>query len=111
MMKYGKNSESATMPTSAPTPLATAAYTKYFDMMRALLYPSALYVPISTRSSSTMRVMVVSDTKAATKKKMNGNTMAMRSMRPASDLKLSAPMFFERSSTRISGASSSSIFS
>ena len=46
---------------------------------------------MSSRSSSTMRVMVVSATSAATKKKMNGNTAAMLSTRLASASKLAAP--------------------
>ena len=79
------------MPSTLPVTLATAAYSRYFDAMRARLYPSALNVPMSTRSSSTMRVMVVSATRAATRKKMNGNTCAMLSTRSASASKLATP--------------------
>ncbi len=79
--------------------------------MRAREYPSALNVPISTRSSSTMRVMVVSATSAATKKKMNGKNEAMESTRSASEAKLTTPGFFVRSMMSHSGASIASISS
>ena len=36
MMNHGKNCDSSTMPTIEPTPLATTAYTKYFEAMRPL---------------------------------------------------------------------------
>ncbi len=57
-----------------------------------------------------MRVMVVSATRAATRKKMNGNTCAMESTRFASDSKLATPWFWSRSMTSHDGFSKSSIF-
>lgn len=52
--------------------------------MRAMPYPSALRVPMTPRSSSTMRVIVVRDTSAATRKNMSGKTVAILSMRSES---------------------------
>ena len=48
-------------------------------MMRAFPKPSALKVPICMRSSSTMRVIEVSATSAATRMKKMGNTPAISS--------------------------------
>ena len=64
---------------------------------------------MSMRSSSTMRVMVVRATSAATRKKMKGKNDAMASMRSASEAKLTTPKFFVRSMTSQSGGSMSSI--
>ena len=45
--------------------------------MRTGGYPRAFMAPICPRSSSTIRVMVVRATRAATRKKNTGKTVAM----------------------------------
>ena len=67
------------IPTIQPMMLAKLQYTIYFDMIRPFRYPSALKVPICIRSSSTMRVMDVSATSAATTMKKIGNMPAISS--------------------------------
>ena len=69
----------------APTRHAASAYATYLAAMRARPYPSALYRPMSPRSSSTMRVMVVRLTSTATTKNTSGNTVPMTSMDEVSD--------------------------
>ena len=53
-------------------------------MMRPRGYPSALYRPMSPRSSSTMRAAVVRETRMATVRKMAGNATPIVSMQLAS---------------------------
>ena len=60
------------------------AYHRYFAIIVRLEYPSAFNVPICVRCSSTMRVMVVKQTSAATRIKNNGNTEAIASTFSAS---------------------------
>ena len=54
-------------PITPPVSEATAAYVIYFIAIRNLLYPSALSVPIIWRCSSTILVIVVRHTSAATR--------------------------------------------
>ena len=77
MMNQGKIFPSVRTPKTLPSPLAKTPYIRYFAVMGPRPYPSALCVPISVRSSSTMRVMLVSDTSAATRKNMNGRNAAI----------------------------------
>ena len=59
--------------------------------MLNLLYPKAFNVPICTRCSSTIRVIVVKQTKAATKKNINGNNSPITPIRSESPLKETNP--------------------
>ena len=67
--------------------------------------PSAFRVPICVRSSSTIRVIVVTQTSSAIKMKNTGKTLAMPSMMDVSFLKLAYPLFSARVSTVVDGAS------
>ena len=64
-------------PAIPPVTEAINAYAMYLNAITFLLYPSALYVPISPLSSATILVIVVRQTRAATTIKNIGNTVAM----------------------------------
>ena len=74
---YGNNLRPAAQPITAPVNEARNAYITYLSAIVAFPYPSALYVPISPLSSSTIRVIVVRHTRPATIMKNNGKTVAI----------------------------------
>ena len=67
--------------------------------MEELLYPSAFSTPISVRWASTIRVMVVMHTRAATRKKKIGKTLQIPSTMEESLSKHAYPVLAFRSST------------
>ena len=73
-MTQGNTFSPNNTPATLPPMVAMRAYRIYLEAMAPLLYPSAFSVPICTLCSSTILVMVVRLTKAATKKKMAGKT-------------------------------------
>ena len=81
MITAGSSRKPITAPMKPPITHALMEYATYFIMIAPVLYPSALSVPISMRCSSTMRVMVVRLTSAATMKKITGNTSPTAAMR------------------------------
>ena len=86
MMIHGNSRIPMSSPTALPVTLASAAYSRYFPAMVPEAYPRDFMAPICLRSSSTMRVMVVRATSAATRKKNSGNTVAMAAILSALDL-------------------------
>ncbi|MNE94953.1 hypothetical protein D3C87_1995410 [compost metagenome] len=68
-------------------------------MISRLPYPSAFRVPICSRCSSTIRVIVVRLTSAAIRKKNTGNTLAIADNRSALSLYSAYPGFAFRSVT------------
>ena len=74
----------AARPTMPPRAEARKPYPTYLREMAHLPYPMAFFPPISMRCSSTMRCMVVRHTRAATRKKIRGKTLARFPMRSAS---------------------------
>ena len=70
-----------------------------------LLYPRALSTPIWVLCSSIMRLMVVIHTRAATRKKNTGKTLAIPSTILVSFSKQAYPILVSLSSTYISGCS------
>ena len=71
-------------PMRPPTRLATKAYPMYFWEMASRENPRAFKEPIWVRCSSTIRVMVVRQARAATTKKMTGKMLDRLSTRSAS---------------------------
>ena len=63
-----------------PIILAVNAYNMYFLAMSNTVYPSAFNVPIFILCSSTILVIVVKHTSAATAKKNTGNIFAKASI-------------------------------
>ena len=62
------------IPRILPPTVARKAYSRYLDAIAYLPYPRAFIVPIWVLCSSTIRVMVVRLTSAATRKKITGKT-------------------------------------
>ena len=75
-----------TQPRTPPTTEAINEYSTNFITMSNLLYPSALSVPISSLCSSTILVIVVRHTRAATNRKNTGKIAAIDSIFSALDL-------------------------
>ena len=67
----------AKYPTAQPRNAALPAYRRYLALISAVEKPSALSVPICVRYSSTIRVMVVTQTSMAIRAKNSGNKSAM----------------------------------
>ena len=107
----GNTTKPTAMPTMLPRTLAAMPYSKYLPAILTLEYPSALRVPICRRFSSTMRVMVVEATSAATRKKNTGNTRAMAAIRSAYCSSVTRLRVLPRSSTYHSPFWMSAIFS
>ena len=62
------------IPRILPPTVARKAYSRYLDAIAYFPYPKAFIVPIWVLCSSTIRVMVVRLTSAATRKKITGKT-------------------------------------
>ena len=84
MITYGSTFEPNNTPKTPPINVALNAYKIYLAAIVNLLYPNAFIVPMSVRSSSIIRVIVVRLTNAATRKKINGSTLPMAPIRSAS---------------------------
>ena len=74
------------VPKILPSMLANKAYNTYLNEVSKTLYPIALKVPIWFLSSSTILVIEVKLTKAATKKNIKGKILAIFSILSVSSL-------------------------
>ena len=83
-MMFGSRIKPSRSPRIPPIRQAAKAYSKYLRSISRLVKPSAIYVPIKPRSSSTIRVMVVRLIKMATMKKTIGNAVPTASIEEAS---------------------------
>ena len=91
--------------------LASVPYTRNLVIMSTAPYPSALIVPICSRCSSTMRVIVVKLTSAAIRKKNTGKADAIADKRSALSLYSAYPGYWRvRSVTYTLGSPGSASF-
>ena len=88
MIRSGKNLSPSATPIRPPLTVARRAYAMYFPAIAELLKPRALSIPILIRFSSTILVIAVRLTRAATRKKITGNTLPRLSILSAFCLKL-----------------------